>query len=217
MRSSGPASQVSWSLAVCRSQVRRRCLSPSKHLLTVRVQKSVWTEADKTGFGTARTRRSNVWFTIQRGPVERGVLTRTCPRLASGTSSSSSRMGRRSPIGSRPIPTSERFGRTSAASASPRSTPPSLASTGSPSSSSPTPDGTPSGSGSASNHWMVNATTCSRSMTPLSTTTAWTTAAGPLAAPWSLLMLRWRAPWCHSLASASRPTATSVSMTAGPT
>lgn len=31
--------------------------------------KSTWTEADKTGFGTARTRRSNVWFTLQRGRV----------------------------------------------------------------------------------------------------------------------------------------------------
>jgi len=29
--------------------------------------KATWTEADKTGFGTARTRRSNVWFTLQRG------------------------------------------------------------------------------------------------------------------------------------------------------
>ncbi len=29
--------------------------------------KTVWTEADKSGFGTARTRRSNVWFTLQRG------------------------------------------------------------------------------------------------------------------------------------------------------
>ncbi len=31
--------------------------------------KSTWTEADKTGFGTARARRSNVWFTLQRGRV----------------------------------------------------------------------------------------------------------------------------------------------------
>ena len=31
--------------------------------------KSTWTEADKTGFGTARTRRSNVWFTLQGGRV----------------------------------------------------------------------------------------------------------------------------------------------------
>jgi len=31
--------------------------------------RSTWTEADKTGFGTARTRRSNVWFTVQRGRV----------------------------------------------------------------------------------------------------------------------------------------------------
>jgi glucoamylase len=30
-------------------------------------QKTVWTEADKTGFGTARSRGSNVWFTLQRG------------------------------------------------------------------------------------------------------------------------------------------------------
>jgi glucoamylase len=30
-------------------------------------RKTVWTEADKTGFGTARTRGSNVWFTLQRG------------------------------------------------------------------------------------------------------------------------------------------------------
>lgn len=29
--------------------------------------KTVWTEADKAGFGTARARRSNVWFTLQRG------------------------------------------------------------------------------------------------------------------------------------------------------
>jgi glucoamylase len=29
--------------------------------------KETWTEADKTGFGTARSRRSNVWFTLQRG------------------------------------------------------------------------------------------------------------------------------------------------------
>ena len=29
--------------------------------------KATWTEADKTGFGTARSRRSNVWFTLQRG------------------------------------------------------------------------------------------------------------------------------------------------------
>ncbi len=29
--------------------------------------KATWTEADKTGFGTARTRGSNVWFTLQRG------------------------------------------------------------------------------------------------------------------------------------------------------
>lgn len=28
-----------------------------------------WTEADKTGFGTARTRGSNVWFTLQGGRV----------------------------------------------------------------------------------------------------------------------------------------------------
>ena len=31
--------------------------------------KSTWTEADKSGFGTARTRASNVWFTLQRGRV----------------------------------------------------------------------------------------------------------------------------------------------------
>jgi glucoamylase len=29
--------------------------------------KATWTEADKTGFGTARTRGSNVWFTLQQG------------------------------------------------------------------------------------------------------------------------------------------------------
>ena len=29
--------------------------------------KSTWTEANKTGFGTARARRSNVWFTLQDG------------------------------------------------------------------------------------------------------------------------------------------------------
>ena len=28
---------------------------------------ATWTEADKTGFGTARSRSSNVWFTLQRG------------------------------------------------------------------------------------------------------------------------------------------------------
>jgi glucoamylase len=28
---------------------------------------ATWTEANKTAFGTARTRRSNVWFTLQRG------------------------------------------------------------------------------------------------------------------------------------------------------
>jgi glucoamylase len=31
--------------------------------------KADWTEADKTGFGTARARGSNVWFTLQRGRV----------------------------------------------------------------------------------------------------------------------------------------------------
>jgi glucoamylase len=31
--------------------------------------KSTWVEADKTGFGTARGRRSDVWFTLQRGRV----------------------------------------------------------------------------------------------------------------------------------------------------
>ena len=31
--------------------------------------KTVWTEADKSGLGTARTRRSNVWFTLQHGRV----------------------------------------------------------------------------------------------------------------------------------------------------
>jgi glucoamylase len=34
-----------------------------------RGERSQWTEADKTGFGTARTRRSNVWFTLQDGRV----------------------------------------------------------------------------------------------------------------------------------------------------
>ena len=29
--------------------------------------RSTWTEADKTGFGTARARGSNVWFTLQDG------------------------------------------------------------------------------------------------------------------------------------------------------
>ncbi len=29
--------------------------------------KTVWPEADKSGFGTSTTRRSNVWFTLQRG------------------------------------------------------------------------------------------------------------------------------------------------------
>ena len=32
-----------------------------------RGRRHTWTEADKTGFGTARARRSNVWFTLQRG------------------------------------------------------------------------------------------------------------------------------------------------------
>ena len=31
--------------------------------------KSTWTQADKTGFGTARSTRSNVWFTLQGGRV----------------------------------------------------------------------------------------------------------------------------------------------------
>ena len=31
--------------------------------------KTVWHEADKTAFGTARTRRSNVWFTMQQGQL----------------------------------------------------------------------------------------------------------------------------------------------------
>lgn len=31
--------------------------------------KSTWTEADKSGFGTARARRSSVWFTLQHGRV----------------------------------------------------------------------------------------------------------------------------------------------------
>lgn len=31
--------------------------------------KSTWTEADKTGFGTSRSRGSNVWFTLQGGRV----------------------------------------------------------------------------------------------------------------------------------------------------
>src|SRR3954462_14629235 len=31
--------------------------------------KSTWTEADKSGFGTSHTRRSNVWFTLQHGRV----------------------------------------------------------------------------------------------------------------------------------------------------
>src|SRR5690349_7405218 len=31
--------------------------------------KSTWTEADKAGFGTARSRGSNVWFTLQGGRV----------------------------------------------------------------------------------------------------------------------------------------------------
>ena len=29
--------------------------------------KATWTESDKTGFGTSRTRGSNVWFTLERG------------------------------------------------------------------------------------------------------------------------------------------------------
>ncbi len=32
-------------------------------------EKATWTEADKTGFGTARERASNVWFTLQQGRV----------------------------------------------------------------------------------------------------------------------------------------------------
>ncbi|WP_148572596.1 glycoside hydrolase family 15 protein [Nocardioides caldifontis] len=34
-----------------------------------RGDRSTWTEGDKTGFGTARARRSNVWFTLQGGRV----------------------------------------------------------------------------------------------------------------------------------------------------
>lgn len=43
--------------------------APSERLAPPRGAKSTWTEADKTGFGTARTRRSNVWFTLQGGRV----------------------------------------------------------------------------------------------------------------------------------------------------
>jgi glucoamylase len=34
-----------------------------------RAARPTWTEADKSGFGTARDRDSNVWFTLQRGRV----------------------------------------------------------------------------------------------------------------------------------------------------
>ncbi|WP_210439368.1 glycoside hydrolase family 15 protein [Nocardioides xinjiangensis] len=43
--------------------------APAERLVPERGAKSTWTEADKTGFGTARTRRSNVWFTLQDGRV----------------------------------------------------------------------------------------------------------------------------------------------------
>src|SRR6478672_12404828 len=32
-------------------------------------KQSTWAEADKSGFGTARATRSNVWFTLQHGRV----------------------------------------------------------------------------------------------------------------------------------------------------
>lgn len=43
--------------------------APSERVAPERGAKSTWTEADKSGFGTARTRRSNVWFTLQDGRV----------------------------------------------------------------------------------------------------------------------------------------------------
>lgn len=42
---------------------------PTERAAPERGAKSTWTEADKTGFGTARARRSNVWFTLQDGRV----------------------------------------------------------------------------------------------------------------------------------------------------
>jgi glucoamylase len=42
---------------------------PSSGAAPDRGARSTWAEADKTGFGTARTRRSNVWFTLQDGRV----------------------------------------------------------------------------------------------------------------------------------------------------
>jgi len=43
--------------------------APAEQAAPDRGARSTWTEADKTGFGTARTRRSNVWFTLQDGRV----------------------------------------------------------------------------------------------------------------------------------------------------
>jgi glucoamylase len=42
-------------------------LSAAPHTSADTGAKTVWTEANKTGFGTARTRGSNVWFTLQKG------------------------------------------------------------------------------------------------------------------------------------------------------
>jgi glucoamylase len=43
--------------------------APSAAPPSVLGAKSTWTEANKTGFGTARSRGSNVWFTLQGGRV----------------------------------------------------------------------------------------------------------------------------------------------------
>ncbi len=42
---------------------------PAESRVPERGAKSTWTEADKAGFGTSRTRGSNVWFTLQGGRV----------------------------------------------------------------------------------------------------------------------------------------------------
>ena len=53
-----------------------RGCGPPERAAPDRGAKTTWTEADKAGFGTARPRRSNVWFTLQRGPDQRGLLPR---------------------------------------------------------------------------------------------------------------------------------------------
>ena len=53
-----------------RSSRRPRRRPPSQHEVPRQGRPghhATWTEADKTGFGTARSRGSNVWFTLQQG------------------------------------------------------------------------------------------------------------------------------------------------------